>query len=758
MRKLFAFVILALAGAAGATVPSSTSEVSYSCNGTTTVHAVPFRFLEASHLVVTKTLSGATTTLTITTDYTVQNTGTVSGGEVTLTAGSKCASGYTLRIARAVPLTQGTSFRSQGSFSPAAHENAFDRLTMAAQQLQREKVSTYAFQGTWSSTVSYAAGAIVQSGGSLYIATASSTDSQPPSTPWTLWLPGGNPTPLVGDGSTATVTATGSTTARTMADMAADVLNVKSFGAVPGDGFDDRVDFQETIDAASLTPHRRVFIPNGRWRLTQANVNEILRITAPISIECESPTGTILEIAATVPNTADVFHYVGTGANFKHLSLTGCGIVPESGKPARYFVNIDSTTAAIADFTIARNYVEQLGGGAIVNTNPALSDGWFTSTIKENFFVGGIHMNRAGDSIRIENNTITGDGIGIDWDSVAGANNGVIAKNNMTPAGPAIRFRTGYRPVIRDNTIEPPYTGGNYPGVPLIDVVGAVGAEVYEPLFQGNVLLASLVANTNAIKLDRALHPIIDPNVIYVAGTGAGVVTTANAVDVKIDSYGASWAVGPTRVNDVSGTAAMRVWAPYKETGEGGVPYFSGTPGKLSRWTAAPANSIFMGTGAGNAASSGGHNFFAGTNAGASVTTGAGNIGIGYQALNAATTAGDNVAVGSSTLTLATGGGNVAIGSGACSGVTTGTNNSCFGASSSAGAAGAVNRTVIGEGATGVADNSVTIGRAGQTVYSPAQVSFTALPVYADNATATGAGLAAGRLYRTATGQVMVVY
>jgi lysophospholipase L1-like esterase len=130
---------LALAAPAGAAVTTTTSSVEYTCNGSTTAFAVPFRFLEAGHLVVkrTATSTGAETTLILTTDYTVAGAGAASGTVATTGASSPCASGNTLSIERVVPLTQPTSFRSQRDFSPATHENAFDRLTMGVQQIDR---------------------------------------------------------------------------------------------------------------------------------------------------------------------------------------------------------------------------------------------------------------------------------------------------------------------------------------------------------------------------------------------------------------------------------------------------------------------------------------------------------------------------------------------------------------------------------------------------------------------------------------------
>lgn len=57
----------------------------------------------------------------------------INNGQAWLTAGN-LTSGYTIVITRIVPLIQNTSVRNQGDFYPETLEDAFDYLTMIAQQ------------------------------------------------------------------------------------------------------------------------------------------------------------------------------------------------------------------------------------------------------------------------------------------------------------------------------------------------------------------------------------------------------------------------------------------------------------------------------------------------------------------------------------------------------------------------------------------------------------------------------------------------
>lgn len=118
------------------TISSTTSRMDYSGNGVTTIFPYTFKVFDASHLVVVKTdAAGVETTLVLTTDYTVSDVGADAGGNVTCTTAP--ASGTTLAIERTVPFTQTTDVKNQTTFFPEVHEDVFDRLMMATQQIWR---------------------------------------------------------------------------------------------------------------------------------------------------------------------------------------------------------------------------------------------------------------------------------------------------------------------------------------------------------------------------------------------------------------------------------------------------------------------------------------------------------------------------------------------------------------------------------------------------------------------------------------------
>jgi hypothetical protein len=136
MRKLLLLAALsaALSTPARAALSTTNSVITYTSNGATTSFATTFRFLNTSHLVVTKTdLSAVTTTLTLGTDYSVTGANAAAGGTVTLVAAIPV--NWTLKIKRSTPKTQACNFRSQGAFQAKTFEDCLDIVEMQIQEM-----------------------------------------------------------------------------------------------------------------------------------------------------------------------------------------------------------------------------------------------------------------------------------------------------------------------------------------------------------------------------------------------------------------------------------------------------------------------------------------------------------------------------------------------------------------------------------------------------------------------------------------------
>ena len=120
------------------TVSTTTSKVSYSGNGSTTAFAYTFKVFDEDDLTVIlrDDTTGTETVQTITTHYTVSGVGNTGGGNVTF--GTPPATGKTVVIRRESSQTQDTDYTPNDPFPAEAHEDALDKLTFIAQEVQEE--------------------------------------------------------------------------------------------------------------------------------------------------------------------------------------------------------------------------------------------------------------------------------------------------------------------------------------------------------------------------------------------------------------------------------------------------------------------------------------------------------------------------------------------------------------------------------------------------------------------------------------------
>ena len=117
------------------TVQSAVTRADATGNGVTTAFAVPFYFLDNTHLQIIRTQisTGVATTLALTTDYTVTGAGVGSGGTATMLVAP--TTDQRLSILRNVPFTQLAHYVPNDPFPAATHEQIVDQLTMEVQQI-----------------------------------------------------------------------------------------------------------------------------------------------------------------------------------------------------------------------------------------------------------------------------------------------------------------------------------------------------------------------------------------------------------------------------------------------------------------------------------------------------------------------------------------------------------------------------------------------------------------------------------------------
>jgi len=121
-------------------VETTDRKIFYSCNGSQVIFPFTFPISAETDLVVKvrTDATGAVSTLTLTTNYTVSKTGSTwdSGGNVTTV--DTYATGKTLMIKRVTTLDQTKDYIESDDFPAESHEEGLDKLTRIAQELQEE--------------------------------------------------------------------------------------------------------------------------------------------------------------------------------------------------------------------------------------------------------------------------------------------------------------------------------------------------------------------------------------------------------------------------------------------------------------------------------------------------------------------------------------------------------------------------------------------------------------------------------------------
>lgn len=128
---------------------SETARTDYTANGSTLTYAYDFKILDDDDIKVIVRLdsSGAETTLTKTTHYSVTGVDEDSGGNVVfvaatpsqfawIDANSKVETGWHIAFLRDMDFKQETDLRNQGAYYPENVEDQFDKLVMMIQQVK----------------------------------------------------------------------------------------------------------------------------------------------------------------------------------------------------------------------------------------------------------------------------------------------------------------------------------------------------------------------------------------------------------------------------------------------------------------------------------------------------------------------------------------------------------------------------------------------------------------------------------------------
>jgi len=119
-------------------IPDDDARDQYTASASQTIFPYTFPIFDQTVLIVKQTVAATsvTSTLALTTDYTVSGVDAAGGGNVTLLVGA--ASGDTITIERDVPVARNTDFQVAGDYRAETINRELDLIVMMMQQLERD--------------------------------------------------------------------------------------------------------------------------------------------------------------------------------------------------------------------------------------------------------------------------------------------------------------------------------------------------------------------------------------------------------------------------------------------------------------------------------------------------------------------------------------------------------------------------------------------------------------------------------------------
>lgn len=342
-----------------------------------------------------------------------------------------------------------------------------------------------------------------------------------------------------------------------------DTYSVKDFGAVGNGSTDDTAAITAAI--AAVPSGSTLYFPEGAYSIRSAG-SEIFLIDKRICLK-GAGHGTEFVVHSSVGTSTDCFHVKCQSASelrgvyFEDFACVQQGT---AGDHIRTWFVLDSeeVDTSVSDVEIS-NILTDDANLLFVHIKGGTAGSAFDITIKDSVnYGGGIYLDSAGDSIRVDNCVLAGARPGVQGYQAGGAGNLVISRNNIVTIDGSIVLTGGINPLITANVIEQKSgTTNSSTYNAMVDIRGTQSLIESCRIIGNSIQSLAGSNNPDCIRVDNADSTVIDNNRLYIASTNKHVVVTANAVATTItaeNSYLASSSSGgDLRLTNASSSTAV---------------------------------------------------------------------------------------------------------------------------------------------------------------------------------------------------------
>jgi hypothetical protein len=335
---------------------------------------------------------------------------------------------------------------------------------------------------------------------------------------------------------------------RTVTLKLADFANIQDFGAVCNGSTDDNVAINQAM--TSMPAGSTLYLPNS---LCASSVT-ITRTTPINIIGAGMNTSGFVALSGLAGGTPLFLIEPPTGVTSRGYSFSNMTFNSAFGStPVQVESAFSTTNLAEVVFDKVVTVSSDGGFGLILLNGSSPQGGIFNFTYKNGIINGGVNLVNAGDTLRFQNNIITGPNAGIGGSQITGAGNLLVEGNNCSSAGGCVVLNCGVAPRIFHNEFEQQVTNTE-PNNAIIDLSGSVcttdGASITENQVQadtgiGTPLLVHIGSNVTNVKLDS---------------NRLGTPTAYTGVDNSSASFLCGNNEFATGTPHIGGTAAAATW------------------------------------------------------------------------------------------------------------------------------------------------------------------------------------------------------